>query len=199
MSEEITAWSKFISEYVVPKWVFIVSILVLVTSIILSNFFGHSNLIERSGSIITFLGLLLTNRATLRLRKYGGAYTHEYDEDERSNPYGLLLLAFGTILWGYGGLFTTMIHHVGMISIIGYLAMICLMTASIPQAVKSVKDGHSNGIAGGYLILLLTGFTFMSAYLLLTKPIIPVLVNYASNIVMMLIVGYYKLFPRNKV
>lgn len=86
-----------------------------------------------------------------------------------------------------------------MVSIIGYLAMVCLMTATIPQAIKSYKDGHSNGIAGGYLILLLSGFTLMATYLLLTKPIVPVLVNYASNIVMMLVVGYYKLFPRNKV
>jgi uncharacterized protein with PQ loop repeat len=85
-----------------------------------------------------------------------------------------------------------------MINIIGIIAMLCLMTATIPQAIKSIKDGHSKGIAGGYLILLLTGFSLMSIYLLLTKPIIPVLVNYASNIVMMLVVGYYKIFPRTK-
>lgn len=85
-----------------------------------------------------------------------------------------------------------------MIHIIGYLAMACLITASIPQAIKSVRDGHSKGMAGGYIILLLFGFTLMSVYLLLTKPIIPVLINYASNILMMLIIGYYKLFPKNK-
>lgn len=85
-----------------------------------------------------------------------------------------------------------------MIHIIGYLAMFCLITASIPQAIKSIKEGHSKGMAGGYIILLLFGFTLMSVYLLLTKPIIPVLINYASNILMMLIIGYYKLFPKNK-
>jgi uncharacterized protein with PQ loop repeat len=85
-----------------------------------------------------------------------------------------------------------------MISIIGYLAMFCLMTASIPQAVKSVKEGHSKGMAGGYIILLLSGFSLMTTYLFLTKPIIPVVVNYICNIAMMLVIGYYKLFPRNK-
>ena len=83
-----------------------------------------------------------------------------------------------------------------MISIIGYLAMACLMTATIPQAIKSIRDGHSRGMAGGYLILLLCGFSLMSFYLLMTKPIIPVLLNYFANIVMMLVVAYYKLFPR---
>jgi len=85
-----------------------------------------------------------------------------------------------------------------MIHILGYLAMICLMTASIPQAIKSYKDGHSKGMAGGYLILLLSGFTLMTTYLFLTKPIIPVVINYISNIIMMLVIAYYKLFPKNK-
>lgn len=83
-----------------------------------------------------------------------------------------------------------------MIHLLGYVAMVCLMTATIPQAIKSIKDGHSRGMAGGYLILLLSGFSLMSAYLLLTKPIIPVLLNYFANIIMMLVVAYYKLFPR---
>lgn len=74
--------------------------------------------------------------------------------------------------------------------------MICLMCAAIPQAIKSIKDGHSKGIAGGYVILLLTGFSLMSIYLILTKPVVPVIVNYLCNIIMMLTIGYYKLFPR---
>lgn len=74
--------------------------------------------------------------------------------------------------------------------------MCCLMTAAIPQAIKAYKEGHSRGIAGPYVVLLLTGFILMSVYLILTKPVYPVLINYVANIVMMCIVGYYKLFPR---
>jgi len=85
-----------------------------------------------------------------------------------------------------------------MIHLLGYLAMFCLMTASIPQVLKSIREGHSKGIAGGYVILLLFGFSLMATYLLLTKPIIPVLINYIANLIMMLVIGYYKLFPRNK-
>jgi uncharacterized protein with PQ loop repeat len=85
-----------------------------------------------------------------------------------------------------------------MINIIGYIAMICLMCAAIPQAFKSIKDGNSKGIADGYIVLLLSGFSMMTIYLICTKPIIPVILNYLCNIIMMLVIGYYKLFPRNK-
>lgn len=74
--------------------------------------------------------------------------------------------------------------------------MICLITAAIPQAIKAYREGHSNGIAGPFIVLLLIGFSLMSLYLWLTKPIWPVLINYLFNIVMMLIIGRYKVFPR---
>lgn len=76
--------------------------------------------------------------------------------------------------------------------------MFFLIIAAVPQVIKTFKEGHSRGIAGGYIILLLIGFSSMMIYLLLTKPIIPVIINYLFNIVMMLILGYYKLFPRTK-
>jgi uncharacterized protein with PQ loop repeat len=83
-----------------------------------------------------------------------------------------------------------------MISLIGYIAMACLITSGIPQALRSIKQGNSNGIAGGFIILTLSGFVLMSLYLLLTKPIIPVLLNYSCNIIVMSVIGYYKLWPR---
>lgn len=83
-----------------------------------------------------------------------------------------------------------------MISILGYLATFCLVIAALPQAIKSIKDGHSNGIASGFIILLIAGFGLMSLFLLLTKPIIPLMLNYLGNTIMMSIIGYYKLFPR---
>jgi uncharacterized protein with PQ loop repeat len=85
-----------------------------------------------------------------------------------------------------------------MINILGYFAMMCLICAAIPQAIKSIRDGHSNGIAGGFVVLLLTGFISMLSFLALSKPIWPVMVNYAFNIVMISVIGYYKLFPRVK-
>lgn len=85
-----------------------------------------------------------------------------------------------------------------MINILGYAAMFFLITAALPQVIKTVKEGHSEGLAGGYIVLLLIGFGLMTTYLFLTKPVIPVITNYLFNILMILILGYYKLFPRTK-
>jgi uncharacterized protein with PQ loop repeat len=75
--------------------------------------------------------------------------------------------------------------------------MVCLIMSAAPQAYKAFRDGHSRGISGAFLILLMVGFSLMSLYLILTKPVYPVLINYLSNMVMMGVVAYYKLFPRN--
>jgi uncharacterized protein with PQ loop repeat len=85
-----------------------------------------------------------------------------------------------------------------MIHLLGYVAMACLITAAFPQAYKAIRDGHSHGVSGAFLILLMVGFGLMSVYLVLTKPVYPVLINYLSNMVMMGVVAYYKLFPRVK-
>lgn len=83
-----------------------------------------------------------------------------------------------------------------MISLLGYVAMGFLMAAAIPQAIKAFKEGHSRGVSAGYICLLLTGFVLMLTYLALAKPVWPVMINYAVNILMMCIIGYYKAFPR---
>jgi uncharacterized protein with PQ loop repeat len=85
-----------------------------------------------------------------------------------------------------------------MINLLGYVAMFFLIIAALPQVVKTFKEGHSDGLAGGYIVLLLVGFSLMATYLFLTKPVIPVILNYLFNIVMISILGFYKLFPRSK-
>ena len=86
-----------------------------------------------------------------------------------------------------------------MIAILGYIAMVCLITSFIPQVIKSIKDGHSAGVSLGFIMLALVGFVLMWLYIYLTTPIIPVLLNYGFNSAMILVVLWYKLFPRKKV
>ena len=83
-----------------------------------------------------------------------------------------------------------------MIDIIGYLAMTCLMVSAIPQVIKVIKQGHADGMAVSYLSLLIVGFTLMATYIMLTKPLYPVVINYVINVLSMLIISYYKIFPR---
>lgn len=83
-----------------------------------------------------------------------------------------------------------------MISIIGYIAMACLIGSAVPQAIKTIKDGHADGLSVSYLVLLQVGFVLMISYLLATNPVIPVLLNYVANIVVWAIPCYYKAYPR---
>ena len=39
-----------------------------------------------------------------------------------------------------------------MINILGYAAMFFSITAALPQVIKTVKEGHSEGLAGGYRV-----------------------------------------------
>lgn len=75
--------------------------------------------------------------------------------------------------------------------------MFFLMFAGIPQAIKSIKQGHSNGMSPVYITFLIIGFMLMITYISLTKPLIPLIINYTINIISLSIVAWYKIFPRH--
>jgi uncharacterized protein with PQ loop repeat len=83
-----------------------------------------------------------------------------------------------------------------MISIIGYIAMACLIGSAVPQAIKTIRDGHAEGLSVGYLVLMQAGFVLMLIYLFGTHPVMPVVLNYVANIVVWLIPCYYRVYPR---
>lgn len=85
-----------------------------------------------------------------------------------------------------------------IIDLVGILALLCLAGCAIPQVIKTIRDGNSDGLSLAYIILLECGFILMVTYVLLTKPLIPVIVNYIINIIMVGILIKYKLFPRRK-
>lgn len=86
-----------------------------------------------------------------------------------------------------------------LIQLIGYLGLIFLFMAALPQAIKALKQGHSNNMAVSYLVLLDIGFIILIFYVcLLSKTPIPILINYILNLIVYGIMTYYKFFPRKK-
>lgn len=84
-----------------------------------------------------------------------------------------------------------------MVQLMGYIGLACLMMASVPQAYKTIKQGHSQGMTTFYLIALIVGFIVLIAYVcLLPKTPIPILINYIINLISYSIMTYYKFFPR---
>jgi uncharacterized protein with PQ loop repeat len=84
-------------------------------------------------------------------------------------------------------------------SIIGVLGAICFALSGLPQAIKSWKDGHSNGIATATVWLWLIGELFTLIYTYSKYPNDYILIlNYLSNVILVGIVFKYKYWKRNK-
>ena len=82
--------------------------------------------------------------------------------------------------------------------IMGWLGSICLAICGIPQAWQSHKDKHSHGISWGFVLLWAFGEIFALAYVY-DKLDLPLLLNYATNILILAVILYYKIKPQNTV
>lgn len=74
----------------------------------------------------------------------------------------------------------------------GWLSAICFGLCGVPQAIKSIKDKHSDGVSWGLLILWGVGEIFATIYVLPRKDY-PLLVNYFFNALFIAIIIYYKI------
>jgi uncharacterized protein with PQ loop repeat len=82
--------------------------------------------------------------------------------------------------------------------ILGWLGSICLAICGLPQAWQSMKDKHSHGISWGFVLLWAFGEIFALAYVY-DKLDLPLLLNYATNILILAVILYYKISPKNTV
>lgn len=88
-----------------------------------------------------------------------------------------------------------MAKDMSIFEIMGWLGSICLAVCGIPQAIQSYKDKHSEGISNGFLILWSLGEIFALAYVY-DKLDLPLLLNYATNIFILAVIIYYKMYPK---
>ncbi len=69
-----------------------------------------------------------------------------------------------------------------------------LAFCGLPQAVSSYRHKSSHGITWGLLVMWGIGEVLTLAYVL-PKMELPLVFNYAANIVFLCVIGYYKFFP----
>lgn len=74
----------------------------------------------------------------------------------------------------------------------GWLAAACFGFCAVPQAWKSFKEKHSDGISWGLLLLWGIGEIFAIVYVF-PRMDAPLLVNYIFNLVFIGIILYYKI------
>jgi uncharacterized protein with PQ loop repeat len=83
-----------------------------------------------------------------------------------------------------------------ILDIIGWLGSICFAICALPQAYSSWKHKNSDGISWGFLILWLVGEVLTLTYILLTTAQLPLIANYCLNFVFLVVIIWFKVYPR---
>ncbi|HLE10637.1 MAG: hypothetical protein A2504_12810 [Bdellovibrionales bacterium RIFOXYD12_FULL_39_22] len=83
--------------------------------------------------------------------------------------------------------------------IIGWLASFFFAICGIPQAVDCWKRGNADGLSAWFLTSWSLGEVLMTIYVILQHGLDgPLLVNYAGNILALIVIVRYKILPRRQ-
>ncbi len=82
-----------------------------------------------------------------------------------------------------------------MLEVFGWIGGILLTTCGVPMAWGCYKNGHANGISIPFLWMWFWGEVFVLIYVL-PQYLWPLIINYTFNIVLIIIVLWYKYRPR---
>lgn len=80
---------------------------------------------------------------------------------------------------------------------LGIVGTAALAIGGIPQLIKSIREGHANGLSGGTLLCWLLGFACLLPYVFIEHGEDWVLCsNYSVNFVITLIIARYRYWPK---
>jgi len=79
--------------------------------------------------------------------------------------------------------------------LVGWAGSLLLAFCGLPQAIESWRTGSSSGVTWGLLAMWGVGEVLTLAYVM-PKMEMPLLFNYAANIVFLVVISYYKIWPR---
>lgn len=81
-----------------------------------------------------------------------------------------------------------------LLETIGWLGSVCMALRCVPQVMRSFRKGNSKGLSYGLILLWLFGGIFTLIYVVPTGSL-PLIFNYSCNIILILILLWYKVFP----
>ena len=81
------------------------------------------------------------------------------------------------------------------IDLLGYVGSGLMMLCLAPQLIKTLRDGHADGFALGYLVMAVIGMACLLVFVLFTGAPIPLVVNYLVNGIAFGVILKYKLAP----
>lgn len=82
-----------------------------------------------------------------------------------------------------------------MLEIIGWLGSGLLLICSVPQAIRTVREGHCEGLSASMLWMWLGGMALMLVYLI-PLGVWPPVASHCFNILLAGTMAWYKHFPR---
>ncbi len=82
------------------------------------------------------------------------------------------------------------------LDVIGWLGSFCFAICASPQAIKSIKQGHSNGVVTEFLLMWMAGSIFTMIYMW-PKQDWPILTSLFFNLLFITAIVYYKIWPRS--
>lgn len=89
---------------------------------------------------------------------------------------------------------------IDLISLLGWIGSITFAVCAAPQAWKSWKDKHSDGLSGMFILLWWIGEVATLIYtvigITLTNGALPLIVNYVLNMAFLAIITYYKIWSK---
>jgi uncharacterized protein with PQ loop repeat len=79
---------------------------------------------------------------------------------------------------------------------IGWVGSILFSVCGLPQSIKTWKDGNADGLDMNFLLLWTGGEIFTLIAVLDQAPKIYLIFNYFSNLIFLLVIWRFKLYPR---
>jgi uncharacterized protein with PQ loop repeat len=88
-------------------------------------------------------------------------------------------------------------HHLGWVQFFGWIYSLAFALSALPQSIKSIRDGHAEGVADGTLILWSIGEIAGIIYGIGINEY-PIIFNCMMNTVFVGIIVYFRLWPRKE-
>ncbi len=80
-----------------------------------------------------------------------------------------------------------------MSAILGWLGAAALSICGVPAAWKAFRDGHARGMSGSFLALWWLGELALLGHTQLEHKGAALVTNYAANVLVVTVIGLYKL------
>ena len=79
---------------------------------------------------------------------------------------------------------------------LGWIGSMLFAFCGLPQAIHAFRHKNADGMTWSFLMMWLWGEVFTLIYISSKQDVVPLLANYILNVIFLLIILWYKVFPK---